>query len=75
MGVSFGADVVLSFLKAHDLTVICRGHEVPYDGFRYFADKKMVTICSLTEYCEQVNNASAVMMVDESGNFLPKLVS
>jgi len=30
MGVAFGPDVVLSFLKTHDLTVICRGHEVPY---------------------------------------------
>lgn len=30
MDLSFGPDVVLNFLKYHDLTVICRGHEVPY---------------------------------------------
>ena len=46
LGYSFGADIVHLFCKAHDLGLICRGHEVPYDGYHYFADKKLVTINS-----------------------------
>ena len=75
MGSSFGADVVAMFLKNNDLSVICRGHEVPYEGFKYFADRKLVTICSLAEYSQQLNNSSSVMMIDDNSNILFKTIS
>ena len=52
------------FLKTNDLTLICRGHEIAYEGFKFFADKKLVTLCSLAQYCGLTNNNSAVMIVD-----------
>ncbi len=75
IGVSFGTDVVSSFVKSHDLSLVCRGHEVPFEGFKFFSEKRMVTICSLSKYCDILNNSSAVMMIDESGNVLFKAIS
>jgi serine/threonine-protein phosphatase PP1 catalytic subunit len=75
VSVCFGSDVVSSFLKTHDLTLVCRGHEVAYQGFKFFAEKKMVTLTSLAQHCGQTNNSSAVMVVDEQSNVLFKLIS
>jgi serine/threonine-protein phosphatase PP1 catalytic subunit len=74
VSISFGGDVVTNFLKNHDISLICRGHEIPYNGFQFFADKKLVTICSLAKYCDIYNNTSAVMMVDDKSNVLFKSI-
>jgi diadenosine tetraphosphatase ApaH/serine/threonine PP2A family protein phosphatase len=75
VSVCFGSDVVSSFLKTHDLTLVCRGHEVAYNGFKFFAEKKLVTLSSLAQFCGQVNNSSAVMVVDEQSNVLFKMIT
>jgi len=63
---TFGADVVTSFLKRHDLDLICRAHQVVEEGYEFFAKRQLVTIFSAPNYCEEFDNAGAMMSVDET---------
>ena len=38
---TFGHDVVSSFLKRHDLDLICRAHQVVEDGYEFFAKREL----------------------------------
>ncbi|KAK4872825.1 hypothetical protein RN001_014854 [Aquatica leii] len=64
-GVSFmfGEDVVHEFLHKHNLKLICRAHEVAYSGYKFFANRKLVTVFSVPDYCGGKNDG-AVMFVD-----------
>ena len=61
---TFGADVVAEFLETHELGLVCRGHEVVEDGYEFFANRKLVTIFSVPNYCDVFDNAGAIMNVD-----------
>lgn len=63
---TFGADVVSSFLKRHDLDLICRAHQVVEDGYEFFAKRQLVTIFSAPNYCGEFDNAGAMMSVDDT---------
>eukprot|EP00919_Chromeraceae_sp_WS-2016_P058690 GHVR01139517.1.p1 GENE.GHVR01139517.1~~GHVR01139517.1.p1 ORF type:complete len:303 (+),score=57.50 GHVR01139517.1:148-1056(+) len=67
-GVSFifGADVVHSFLRKHDLDLICRAHQVVEDGYEFFAKRQLVTLFSAPNYCGEFDNAGAMMSIDET---------
>lgn len=62
----FGADIVNKFLYKHDLDLIVRAHQVVEDGYEFFAKRGLVTIFSAPNYCDQFDNAGAMMSVDES---------
>ena len=36
------------------------------NGYKFFADKQLVTIFSAPHYCGELDNAAAMMSVDES---------
>jgi len=61
---TFGADIVASFLKKHDLDLICRAHQVVEDGYEFFAKRQLVTLFSAPNYCGEFDNAGAMMSVD-----------
>ena len=61
---TFGADIVATFLRKHDLDLICRAHQVVEDGYEFFADRRLVTIFSAPNYCGEFDNAGAMMCVD-----------
>mmetsp|Transcript_34918 Transcript_34918/g.39596 ORF Transcript_34918/g.39596 Transcript_34918/m.39596 type:complete len:301 (-) Transcript_34918:318-1220(-) len=63
---SFGPDVVTTFLKKHDLDLICRAHQVVEDGYEFFAKRQLVTLFSAPNYCGEFDNAGAFMNVDEN---------
>lgn len=63
---TFGADVVVKFLKKHDLDLICRAHQVVEDGYEFFAERRLVTLFSAPNYCGEFDNAGAMMIVDET---------
>jgi serine/threonine-protein phosphatase PP1 catalytic subunit len=62
----FGPDVVEKFLALHNLDLICRAHQVVQDGYKFFASRGLVTIFSAPNYCNEFDNAGAMMSVDET---------
>lgn len=65
VSVTFGADVVDSFLNMTNIDLICRAHQVVEDGYEFFADKGLVTLFSAPNYCGEFDNSGAIMNVDE----------
>jgi serine/threonine-protein phosphatase PP1 catalytic subunit len=63
---TFGSDVVATFLKKHELDLICRAHQVVEDGYEFFAKRQLVTVFSAPNYCGEFDNAAALMSVDEN---------
>ena len=61
----FGKDILSMFLKALDLDLICRGHQVVEDGYEFFNNKQLVTVFSAPNYCDEFDNSGGMMMVDE----------
>mmetsp|Transcript_18877 Transcript_18877/g.37090 ORF Transcript_18877/g.37090 Transcript_18877/m.37090 type:complete len:386 (+) Transcript_18877:336-1493(+) len=62
----FGEQVVDAFLKAFDVDIIVRAHQVVAEGFEFFppGTRKLVTVFSAVNYCNQFDNAGAMMLVD-----------
>jgi serine/threonine-protein phosphatase PP1 catalytic subunit len=63
---TFGPDVVSRFLRKHDLDLIVRGHEVVEDGYKFFANRQLVTLWGAPNYKGEFNNAAAMMSIDET---------
>jgi len=63
---TFGATAVNEFLERHDLDLICRAHQVVEDGYKFFADRKLVTIFSAPNYCGEFDNAGGLMSISEN---------
>jgi hypothetical protein len=59
---TFGADVVADFLRARDMDLVCRAHQVVEDGYEFFVDRQLVTVFPATNYCGEFHNA-AVMTI------------
>lgn len=62
---TFGPDQVKQFLHRNDLDLICRAHQVVEDGYEFFADRRLVTIFSATNYCGDFDNDGGILRVDE----------
>lgn len=64
-----------TFLKANDLKLIIRGHEIEKEGFKYQECKKKknkptLTIFSAPNYCDKYKNLGAVGLLSEVLIFL-----
>jgi len=62
---TFGHDVIQDFLGRHDLDLICRAHQVVEDGYKFQANRQLVTIFSAPNYCGEFDNAGAILIVRE----------
>lgn len=62
---TFGHDVIQDFLGRHDLDLICRAHQVVEDGYKFQANRQLVTIFSAPNYCGEFDNAGAILIVSE----------
>ena len=60
----FGEDIIRDFCNKHNLDLICRGHQVIEDGYKFYADRNMVTIFSAPNYCGEFDNKAAVLEID-----------
>ena len=65
ISVTFSDEVIGEFLKEHDFDLICRAHEVVEDGYLFHAGRRMVTIFSAPNYCDEFDNAAALLKVDK----------
>ena len=63
---TFGAAVLNQFLNVHDMDLICRAHQVVEDGYEFFGSRTLVTIFSAPNYCNEFDNAGAMMSVDDT---------
>lgn len=66
VSVSFGADVVSTFLHKEEMDLVVRAHQVVEDGYEFFADRQLVTIFSAPNYCGEFDNAASVLSIDEN---------
>ncbi|ETO06762.1 hypothetical protein RFI_30628 [Reticulomyxa filosa] len=66
VSVTFGREIVSSFLKKNNLDLIVRAHQVVEQGYEFFADRQLVTIFSAPNYTGEFDNAAAVMNVDQN---------
>lgn len=73
--VKFGPDRVESFLQANlPLKMIIRAHECVMDGFERFADGKLITLFSATDYCGHHKNAGSLLFIRRDLTVVPKLI-
>ncbi|XP_065659089.1 uncharacterized protein LOC100209657 isoform X2 [Hydra vulgaris] len=60
---TFGGDIVQTFLKKNNFSLVARAHQVVEDGYQFFQKRKLVTLFSAPNYCGEFDNAAAVMSV------------
>jgi serine/threonine-protein phosphatase PP1 catalytic subunit len=53
------------FLESQGLDIVVRAHQVVEDGYEFFANKTLVTVFSAPNYCDEFDNSSAVLVVQE----------
>lgn len=71
----FGPDRVESFLeKNKPLSMIIRAHECVMDGFERFANGRLITLFSATDYCGHHKNAGALLFIRRDLTVVPKLI-
>lgn len=66
VSVTFGPDVITKFCQNYDIDLIVRAHQVVEDGYYFSAMRKLVTIFSAPNYCNEFNNAAGVLVIDEN---------
>ena len=66
VSVTFNENIVNKMIEDLDIDLICRAHQVVEKGYEFFADKNLVTVFSAPNYCNQFDNAGAMMLVDEN---------
>ena len=62
----FNGKIVKKFVKNNDLDLIVRSHQVVEEGYEFFADKKLITIFSASNYRGEFDNSAGMMTVDEN---------
>ena len=63
---TFSANAIYNFLKNNKLQLICRAHQLVPDGYRFFANNKLLTIFSAPNYCGNSGNDGVVMRITET---------
>ncbi|XP_019094983.1 PREDICTED: serine/threonine-protein phosphatase BSU1-like [Camelina sativa] len=72
--VTFGPDIVNGFCERNKIQMIIRAHECVADGFERFAEGRLITVFSATNYCGTVNNAGAILVIGRDLVIYPKLI-
>ena len=65
---TFGKDILDKFLKSQNIDLVCRGHQVVEDGYEFFNNRKLVTIFSAPNYCDEFDNSAGMMIINEDLN-------
>lgn len=62
---TYNSNAVKKFLKINNLQLICRAHQLVSEGYKFFADNKVITVFSAPNYCGNCGNDGAVMKISE----------
>ncbi|CDU17677.1 hypothetical protein YYC_02487 [Plasmodium yoelii 17X] len=65
----FGSDIVHKFCYINNIQLIARAHQLIMEGYKWWFDKKLVTIWSAPNYCYRCGNIASIMQIDENSNF------
>ncbi|KAL6071211.1 Serine/threonine-protein phosphatase 5 [Balamuthia mandrillaris] len=65
VGLSFGPDVTKRFLEANRLDLLVRSHECRDMGYQLDHDGKCITVFSAPNYCDQIGNKGAIVVLDD----------
>lgn len=63
---TFNENALDNFMNKHNLKLICRAHQVVDNGYKFFNNNKLVTIFSAPNYCGDVGNNGAVMLINKN---------
>ncbi|KAH9577192.1 Calcineurin-like phosphoesterase domain [Trypanosoma melophagium] len=63
---TFGEDVVRRVCEKLNIDIVLRAHQVVDNGYAFFADRRLVTIFSASNYCGEFTNSGAMMVMDET---------
>ena len=63
---TYNAVSIIKFLKNNKLQLICRAHQLVSDGYKFFANNKLITIFSAPNYCGNCGNDGAVMKISDT---------
>lgn len=61
---TFGKKVFFEFLETHHLDMVIRGHEVFLEGYKYFFDRKLLSIFSSPDY--RMDNKAKIAKISEN---------
>ncbi|CAI2317936.1 unnamed protein product [Caenorhabditis sp. 36 PRJEB53466] len=67
LSVIFNEQAVIETCNALNISLIVRAHQMVLEGFRFYANRKLLTIFSAPRYNNESENDGAVLKVDESG--------
>jgi serine/threonine-protein phosphatase 5 len=65
LGFNFGPDYTEKFLRANNLRVVVRSHEMKDEGYVVEHDGKCITVFSAPNYCDQMGNKGAFVRFEE----------
>lgn len=63
VGLAFGPDITESFCQLNGVQLVVRSHEVKDEGYEFEHGGKLVTVFSAPNYCDQMNNKGAFLLV------------
>ena len=66
ISVTFGEKIVDEFIKKNNLDLIVRGNQVIDDGYKFFVNKKLVTVFSAPCSKGKYDNSAGVLNIDEN---------
>ncbi|KAI4839507.1 serine/threonine protein phosphatase 4 [Plasmodium brasilianum] len=65
----FGPDIVQKFCYVNNIEIIARAHQLVMEGYKWWFDKKLITIWSAPNYCYRCGNIASIMEIDENSSF------
>ena len=65
ISVLFNENIIKKTLEDLDIDLICKAHQVVENGYEFFAKRRLVTVFSSPNYCEEFDNAGGFMIVNK----------
>lgn len=62
---TYNPDSIYAFLKNNKLQLLCRAHQLVAEGYKFFANNKLITVFSAPNYCGNCGNDGAVMKITD----------
>jgi diadenosine tetraphosphatase ApaH/serine/threonine PP2A family protein phosphatase len=63
LGFEFGQRALSAFLDANGLRLLVRGHQVISEGVRFEMDRRLVTVFTISSYCERADGVAGVLQI------------